>query len=59
MDADRFAHYVEQLATAPEEDLARYVFAAASSAVLGTARLPLLPPRHFFLIVSIDIGPIL
>jgi hypothetical protein len=59
MDADRFAHYLEHVATNPEEDLARYVFTAASSAVLGTARLPLLPPRHFFRIASIDIGPIL
>lgn len=59
MENDWFGQNLERLVDDPEQVLARFFFAAATSAVLGSARLPLLPPRHFVLITSIEIAPIL
>ena len=59
METNWFGQNLERLVSDPEQVLARFFFAAASSAVLGSARLPLLPPRFFVLMTSIEIAPIL
>lgn len=50
---------LRRIANSPKHQLSRYFFAAATSEILGSGRIPLVPPRHFLFLMSVDPVPFL
>jgi hypothetical protein len=55
LDSELLLKHLAQISEEPDHALARYLFAAATSEVLSSGRVPLLPPRHFCLLATVEL----